>query len=215
MKIRNILLTGVIVAAGATFTACSNPFGGGVADETTEEETTAAETEPEPTTSVYSGNDTAGKYDSPYESQRDTHWSMSVDKLEVKKSLPVYDPETGEKGKSIRPTTHENRFIVLDISLENTGSSKQTYLAYENADITTELVTGDGQKYVATYATDQEQGFIDMPVSNWVDVKAGNSTKIYTAIEVPKKLAESDTPLTYHMYFKDGDDSDGLYIKLR
>lgn len=212
MKFKSVLLTGILVAGGFSFTACAGPFGGGGAPT---EETTTAETTPEPTTSVYSENEKSGRYDSPYASQRDTHWNMSIEKLEVKKSLPVYDPDTGETRKSIRPSTHENRFIVLDISVENTGDNKQTYLAYENADITTELVDSEGKKYVATYATDYPQGFMDMPASNWVDVNAGTSTKIYTAIEVPKDLAESSATLKYHMFYKDGDDSDGLYITLR
>jgi len=82
------------------------------------------------------------------------------------------------------------------------------------ADVYTELLW-DGNSYYPTYITDSTDGYPVDPIISYVDVEPGETANVRIAFEVPKELGESETPLRYHIVYKNGDKSDGVYIDLR
>lgn len=180
--------------------------------EATSETSTETTTVP-PTTSVYHSSNTA-HYESPGDSQRDVNWDITVNKLEIKKYILPAGVAADDYGKRINPEGSGNRFAELELILKNTGYGKQSYITYESADIYTELLW-DGNSYYPTYITDDPDGYQNEPISSYVDVQPGETATVKIAFEVPKALGESDTPLKYHLFYKNGNGEDGVYIDLR
>ena len=212
MKKSPLLLTLIPLTLAGTLslTGCTG-FGSG--NENTEETEATETTTIPPTTSTYSSENTA-HYESPAASQRDVSWDIRLDKLEVKKFLTPAGASEDDYSARIFPTGSGNKFIVLDLTLKNTGYGKQSFLAYESADICSELIY-ENERYFATYTTGSTEGYEDKPVSNFLDIDGGDESYCQIAFEVPSDAAEPEKPLKYHLYFTDGDDSDGIYITLR
>ena len=201
------------LACAALFSGCSiiqEPGDTDVSAETSSEtETTTAL----PTTSTYQSSNTV-RYESPADSQRDVSWDITVNKLEIKKYILPAGVAADDYGKRINPEGSGNRFAELEMTLKNTGYGKQSYITYESADIYTELLW-DGNSYYPTYITDNPDGYQNEPISSYVDVQVGETATVKIAFEVPKALGESDTPLKYHLFYKNGNGEDGVYIDLR
>ena len=215
MKTKILTLTAAL-AGMITFTGCYGIPGGGETDNNTESsaETVTATTTIPPTTSIYTVSNTA-HYEAPDESQRNVSWDITVNKLEIKKYLkPLDSPADDYSSRIIPPGGSGYRYAELELTLKNTGNTKQSYITYESADVYTELLW-DGNSYYPTYITNSPDGYPNKPIISYVDIDPGKSDTVRIAFEVPKELGESDTPVKYHLFFKNGSGEDGVYIDLR
>ena len=204
------------LAGAITLTGCTG-FPGGGENENTTVSTSETETETatvQPTTSIYTSSNTA-HYEAPDESQRSVSWDIAVNKLEIKKYLkPEGVAENDYANRITPPGGSGNRYAELELTLKNTGHTKQSYITYESADVYTELLW-DGNSYYPTYITNSDDGYPNKPIISYVDIEPGETDTVRIAFEVPKELGESDSPLKYHLFYKNGDGEDGIYIDLR
>lgn len=213
MKAKILTLTAAL-AGVITLTGCSGLPGGSENDNTTESTAETETTTVPPTTSIYTASNTA-HYEAPDESQRSVSWDITVNKLEIKKYLKPVDIEENDYANRITPPGGSgNRYAELELTLKNTGNTKQSYITYESADVYTELLW-DGNSYYPTYITNSPDGYPNKPIISYVDIEPGETDTIRIAFEVPKELGESDTPLKYHLFYKKGNGEDGIYIDLR
>lgn len=215
MKTKILTLTAAL-AGIITFTGCSGLPGGGETDNNTDntaENVTETTTIP-PTTSIYTASNTA-HYEAPDESQRSVSWDITVNKLEIKKYLKPIDKADDDYANRITPPGgSSNRYAELELTLKNTGTTGQSYITYGSADVYTELLW-DGNSYFPTYITNSPDGYPNNPIISYVDIDPGETDTVRIAFEVPKELGESDTPVKYHLFFKNGSGEDGVYIDLR
>lgn len=208
---KKVIFTTVAALVGTVaLTGCFTATGSGTTESS--EAQTEATTVP-PTTSIYDASKSA-EYKSPAASQRDVSWDITVNKLEIKKFITPVGVADDDYAARINPSSGSMRFAELELTLKNTGYDKQSYITYESADIFTELLW-DGNSYYPTYITDDPEGYRNDPISSYVDIQAGETATVRIAFEVPKALGESDSPLRYHLVYKDGDGEDGIYIDLR
>ena len=210
---KKIPILAATLAGVSVLTGCTGFSGGdntSSADAVTVTETTTIP----PTTSVYSTANTA-HYEAPAESQRSVSWDITLNKMEIKKYLkPQGIADDDYANRIVPPNGSTYRYAELDLTLKNTGSTKQSYITYESADVYTELLW-DGNSYYPTYITDSTDGYPVDPIISYVDVEPGETANVRIAFEVPKELGESETPLRYHIVYKNGNGSDGVYIDLR
>ena len=211
MKNKLTFTIGAVLTGAVLLTGCAGLNGNG-GSETTSEAPTETTTVP-PTTSVYDNSKNA-HYESPTESQRDVSWDITVNKLEIKKFIKPVGVTDDDYAGRINTSSGGNRFAELELTLKNTGSGKQSYITYESADIFTELLW-EGNSYYPTYITDDPEGYRNDPISSYVDIQPGETAVVRIAFEVPKELGESDSPLRYHLVYKNGSGEDGVYIDLR
>lgn len=213
MNIKILSLTAALTGA-ITLTGCSG-FPGGSGNETPSESATVTETTTvPPTTSIYNESNTV-HYEAPDESQRSVSWDITLNKLEIRKYLKPLDIADDDYANRITPPGGSgNRYAELELTLKNTGHTKQSYITYESADVFTELLW-EGNSYYPTYITNSPDGYPNKPIISYVDIEPGETDTVRIAFEVPKELGESDAPLRYHLFYKNGNGADGVYIDLR
>ncbi len=210
---KTFLISAATITSVLCLAGCSGLTGTDPTADPSETQTETETTTVPPTTSVYSDPETV-HYKSPEESQRDVSWDITVNKLEIKKYLKNTKASNDDYSARINTASGNSRFLELELTLKNTGYDTQSYITYESADIYTEILW-DGNSYFPTYISDNPEGYQKEPISSYVDVEAGKTATVYVAFEVPKELGESDSPLRYHLFFKNGNGDDEVYIDLR
>ncbi len=198
IRIQRVSAAGAVLAAAVFFTGCGVTEQSGndhLTDgtESVSESVSESETVTEETNAYNAKNiGDAVSYISS-DSDEATKWDITVTDMIVLDELPAYSVITSSSSQPIKPSDDNNKFIVLDLKVENKGKTSQNFYDMMNASMNAVLVYDDGYEFKSCYMTTNEEGF-DTLADN-ISVKPLSSAECKCAIDVPAEVATSDKPL--------------------